>query len=336
MKRNIAISVIIATLVALVVPWQAVGDRIGVLVSGTYYSDIGSIGYANNSTIDSHINQTIANPSTVYFGDGSNLTGIATGDNETLINRLSAAEKANAITPVAGTAGTFSGAVTASELDVTRGSYEQCVQLYEALGGGNESIRMCAPAAGTDTYRVTLPAAKPSAINQSRRCSAITSDNCTEEWFTALSSTQLDDNASHTVDSTNSTTTIPTWRAMIAWVGSFFERRTLYQVDNATALRCGAYYDSNTSKIFTLPTTVYDGCEAFLSEYPGKTNVIQANPGATGYISNQANTGWCTQGQTLDSGGAATDKLGVVADNNGTVTRWLVKSATGTWECKTH
>lgn len=157
MKRNIAISLTMATLVALVVPWQAVGDRIGVLVSGTYYSDIGSIGYANNSTIDSHINQTIANPSTVYFGDGSNLTGIATGDNETLINRLATAEKADPTTPVAGSTitnadGNFTvdalGNVVYRSIGSSRTDDPQYIKLYEATSKGNKFRMFRAPAAG--------------------------------------------------------------------------------------------------------------------------------------------------------------------------------------------
>lgn len=158
--------------------------------AGTIILDLGgssSSSTVDNATIDSRIDQD-------HASSAETIAGTETAKSVTpkaLIDAIAAYTHdiltSGSITggAITGTTGTFSGAVTGSSFNVTRGDYQQCFNPYEATSNGNESILFCAPTALTNSYKISMPATKASAIGQSRRCSAITSDNCTEEWYTA-------------------------------------------------------------------------------------------------------------------------------------------------------
>lgn len=174
------------------------------IYAGPYISSSGGGGSStvDNNTIDSRIDQD-------HASSAETITGTLTTKSVTpkaLADALGAYTHdiitTGSITggAVTGTTGTFSGAITGSTVtssgavtgtsfDVTRGNYAQCTQMYESLDHGDNYVYECAAHDATEIYKISRPAAKMTAINQSRRCSAITSDNCTEEWFTPMTST---------------------------------------------------------------------------------------------------------------------------------------------------
>lgn len=83
---------------------------------------------------------------TGFIGDGSSLTGLSLDGNDTEINRLATAVKANAASPVAGTTGTFSGEVSAGSYSTTRTTSAQKIKLYEGTGDGDNQVTITAGA----------------------------------------------------------------------------------------------------------------------------------------------------------------------------------------------
>lgn len=113
---------------------------------------------------------------TGFVGSGAGLTGV--GGNDTEITRLASAEKANAATPVSGTTGTFSGAIMASEFDVTRTTDPQQVQLYEGIGDGNESVTITTAAmSGDATVTFTKSLAFTGTMTDGKLCTYTSSGN---------------------------------------------------------------------------------------------------------------------------------------------------------------
>lgn len=143
----------ISLCVCIVCAWLACSGFTGF----SPFSSSGSGSTVDNATVDSRIDQTLADPATVYYGDGSNLTGVATGGNETEINRLATDVKASAASPVGGstlsigddnfTADEF-GNITYKTAGSTRTDDPQFVKLYEPTGKGNKWIEFRAPVLG--------------------------------------------------------------------------------------------------------------------------------------------------------------------------------------------
>ena len=79
---------------------------------------------------------------------------------------------------ISGTTGTFSGAVTASQFDVTRTTDPQQVQLYEGTGDGNESVTITTAAmSGDATVTFTKSLAFTGTMTDGKLCTYTSSGN---------------------------------------------------------------------------------------------------------------------------------------------------------------
>lgn len=138
--RIASLIAIIAVLVLLLVPWQAVANRVGAILLRN--ADDSSAGYAISLKVPSGTWTVSGGVATLPEGDSDG--------NETEINRLATAVKANSSSPVAGTTGTFSGEVSASggfstprqASDSVSGNKGQSAKWYEDIDDGDSQYTL--------------------------------------------------------------------------------------------------------------------------------------------------------------------------------------------------
>ena len=106
--------------------------------------------------------------------------------------------------------------------------------------------------------------------------------------------------------------------------------------DGKTIDKLSAYYNVDGTTAFIVPTPAAAGGNQYcFKNKVNETNVITVVPVHTSgvMLQNTANTAYCTADDKLVSGGAATDKLCIVALD---ATHYETFSFTGTWTCTSH